>query len=299
MRTTLLIAAALATVASAAGAVTITNGLTTLGLTDNGRLGADGFGISRSGTGDAILPGCLCEGWGVSASGVSRSTYGNGFTNTGAAALTDVTASTATSTTDATNGLSVVQAYTPIAGTDLFNVKITLTNTTAGTLTDVRYARTLDWDVEPNHFSDDFTSVFGGPGGIGGKLLHTSINPFAQPDPLVFRGNFCGTNPDTNVTNASGDCGGYFVFGFGDLEAGASVTFDTVIGSARDVRTLLTQFSDADVEAYHYTFDNDAPAVFGYGFVGVGLPPIPTPAPGALALFGLGLVGLAGLRRRA
>jgi type IV pilus assembly protein PilY1 len=284
--------------AGAAGATTITSGLTSMGLFDNGRLGALGVGLDRAGTGDAITPGCLCEGWGVAGDGLSRSTYGDGITNLGAAVLSDVTASSAKSTTTSGIGLEVVHTYSAVSGTDLFQVDITITNTTGADITDVRYSRTLDWDVPPGHFSDDFTTVYGGPAGIGGDLIHTSFNPFAQPDPLVFRGNFCGVAPNTNAVNRPGDCGGYFVFGFGTLAAGATESFTTIIGSARDVATLLAQFGALDVEAYHYTYDNDGPAVFGYGFVGVGLPPIPSPAPATVALFGLGLAGLAAARRR-
>ena len=303
MRTTLLLAAALATAATAASAAptTYTSGMTTMGVADNGGLGAgtDGvfLGIDRAGTGDAITPGCLCEGWGTSGDASSNWVYG----------LSDNFASSSqaggTVTTTTTFGTTVTHTYSSVPSTDLFLIDITITNSSGGALASNRYARTLDWDVEPDHFDDDFTTVFGGPGGIGGNLIHTSFNPFAVPDPLVFRGPSanCPADPgaDTNGVNVPGDCGGYFIFEFGALADGESRSFQTVIGSARDVRTMLTQFGDLDVEAYHYTFGNDGPAVFGYGFVGVGLPPIETPTPATLALFGLGLVGLAGLRRRA
>ena len=290
-------ALALASISAPAFATTLTNGNIQMGLFDDGGLGSESVGLNLAGTGDAITPGCLCEGWGVAGDGTGRYTYG-GFNNFTSAAISGVTASGAVSTVDSGLGLSVVHTYTPIAGKDLFKVHIDITNTTLATIADVRYARTLDWDVPPNHFSDDFTTIYGGPAGIGGKILHTSVNPFAEPDPTVTRGTFCGTSPDTNVVDTPGDCGGYFIFGFGSLAAGATTSFDTIIGAAGSPAALLAQFSALNVEAYSYTYDNDFTTTFGYGFVGVGLPPIPTPEPAALALFGFGIVGLAAARRR-
>ncbi len=126
------------------------------------------------------------------------------------------------------NGLQVTHTYTSAAGGKLFKVAVDLKNTGAGTLTDVRYARTLDWDVTPGYFDSNFTTVYGGtPTGPGGKVLTTSTDPFAVPDPLVFRGQ----DQDTNVVDTPGDKGGFFVFGFGDLAAGESADFDTFIGA--------------------------------------------------------------------
>lgn len=280
--------------AQAAPAV-LTNGLTSIGVADNGGLGALGVGVSRSGIGDAITPGCLCQGWGTSGGGVGNYVYGlvDSFASS--------TLSGSTVTTTTSFGTTVTHTYTGVPGTDLFKVDITITNNSGGTLANNRYKTVFDWDVPPGHFTDDFTTVYGGPAGIGGKLFYTSFNPFtAESNPETNSpGSFCGVPINTNGTNIPGDCGGVFAFDFGSLDDGESVSFSTIIGSARDVATLLAQFGALSVEVYHYTYDNDGPAVFGYGFVGVGLPPIdPTPAPGMLALFGLGLAGIAAARRR-
>lgn len=299
MRTHLLLAAAfVAASLGSAGATTLTNGNLTMGLFNDGGLGSGGVGLSLVGTGDAITPGCLCEGWGASGNGAGYYTYG-GSTTFSTSALTSVTATSAVSTVTTPNGLSIVHTYTPVAGKTLFNVNVAITNTTAATIADVRYARTLDWDVPPGHFSDDFTSIYAGPSGApSGKILHTSLNPFAVPNPTVLRGTLGGVPADTNAVDAPGDLGGYFIFTFGSLMAGETTSFDTVIGAAASPTALLADFGALNVEAYSYTFDNDFRTTFGYGFVGVGLPPIPTPAPATLALMGLGILGLAAARRR-
>jgi hypothetical protein len=301
------IALGVASIGAQAAPAVLDTGLVRMGVGDNGGL-AQGVGVGLSGpTGDAITPGCLCEGWGASASGTTGYTYGAvGSSGISSALLTTTTASGAglyaQSVVSLSNGLQVTHTYTSAAGGKLFKVAVDLKNTGAGTLTDVRYARTLDWDVTPGFFSSNFTTVYGGtPTGPGGKVLTTSTDPFAVPDPLVFRGQ----DQDTNVVDTPGDKGGFFVFGFGDLAAGESADFDTFIGADSSTSGLLAALGSVGVEAYSYTNGNTpgtdgyrfAPA-YGYGFVGLGLPPALAPEPGSMALVGLALAGIAGLRRR-
>lgn len=298
---TALALAASALAANAAPAI-LDTGLIRMGVGDTGGLGQS-VAVGLSGpTGDAITPGCLCEGWGASASGVTGYTYGNGNRNFNfvSSTMTQTGVATGNVVTVLTNGLEVTHTYSSAAGGKLFKVEITMKNTTAGTKTDVRYARTLDWDVTPGFFDNNYTTVYGGtPTGPGGKVLHTSTNPFAAPDPLVTRTQ----EANTNVVNSIGDKGGYFIFGFGDLAAGASETFTTFIGADDTVAGLLGALGSVGVEAYSYTTGNRtsgatfAPA-YGYGFVGLGLPPSLVSAPGTLALAGLGLLAAATLRRR-
>lgn len=307
MTLTAVCLAAAALGAQAAPAV-LDTGLIRMGIGDNGGLAQGGTGVGLVGpTGDAITPGCLCEGWGASASGTTGYTYGAGatmFNMTSALATSNGVVGAglaASSVVTMTNGLQVTHTYSYAAGGKLFKVAIEMKNTTAGLVTDVRYARTLDWDVSPGFFGGNFTTVFGGAGGAGApgdKLLHTSTNPFAAPDPMVFRSQ----EADTNVVDTPGDKGGYFVFGFDDLAAGASVFFDTYIGADDTVGGLLAALSSVGVEAYSYTTGNRTGAggfepAYGYGFVGLGLPPA-IPEPGSLALAGLALLGLAAARRR-
>ncbi|MBK8895352.1 MAG: PEP-CTERM sorting domain-containing protein [Propionivibrio sp.] len=202
----------------------------------------------------------------------------------------------AASVVSMSNGLEVTHTYSYAAGGLLFKVHVAMANTTAGSLSDVRYARTLDWDVPPGHFSDDFTTVRFSA--LGGKLFSTSTNPFAVPDPLVTRTQ----DKDINITDTPGDKGSFFIFKFGDLAAGEKTEFDTYIGAAGTTKELVDALNGVGAEAYSYTFDNDTPATYGYGFVGIGLPPVepPTgvPEPGTLALASLALLGMGGMRRR-
>lgn len=298
-----------ASLTAQAAPVALDTGLVQMGVADNGGLGANGLGFNGP-TGDAIIPGILAEGWGASANGSSGYVYGlNGTNLTSAVTTATVTSGaglSAQTVVKLNNGLLLTQTYSSAAGGKLFGVNVKLTNSTGALMSDVRYARTLDWDVTPGYFDGNFTTVYGGtPTGPGGKVLTTSTNPFDVPDPLVSRSQ----DQDLNVVDTPGDKGSYFVFKFGDLAAGDSVSFDTFIGADNSVSGLLAAFGAVGVEAYSYTTGN-APATdrfahapaYGYGFKGLDLPPsLPggsVPEPTSLALLGLGAAGFAMARRK-
>lgn len=294
--TSILAACASLAIAGAAQATTITNGDLSMGLFDNGGLGKDGVGLALAGAGDAITPGCLCEGWGVAANGTgNKYVYGGGSTGFTSATLSDVTASSAKSVVTTNDGLTITHTYTPVAGETLFKIDVVIKNDSGAARTDVRYARTLDWDVTPGYFGDNYTSVYVPGVAPEGKVLHTSTNPFAVPDPMVQRAQ----DANTNVSGAVGDLGSYFIFSFGDLADGDELSFTTFIGAYTTESALLAAFAAAGVEAYSFTSGSRHVNAFGYGFAGLDLPPIgEVPEPAALALFGLGVLGLGATRRR-
>ncbi|WP_027709290.1 PEP-CTERM sorting domain-containing protein [Zooshikella ganghwensis] len=306
-----------------------------LGVNDEGHLNvADIMGVTiNTGStgltyvpvGDATSPGCLCEGWGVSV--VNGGTH-IGFASVDSGGVSNITvdgfvsdATTATSDVHLTDlaGVLVKHEYMPFAGApgNAYQATVSIFNTTGAPLMDVRYMRAMDWDVPPTEF-DEFVTILGSD---AANVLGTSNNGFAVPNPTLLPLadiGPCGVDTDF-VKCGPNDHGAAFVFGFGDLADGESVSFDIFYGAGEDEAEATTILGEIGAEVvslgYSSIFDDvlgesvpnvDSP-VFFFAFSEVGgdiiFPdptpdPIPTPEPGSLGVLALGCLGLGLFRRR-
>lgn len=297
-----------------------------LGVKDFGHLNTtvDNVATNASATGlagriggaweDATSPGCLCEGWGVAVNGTT-----SGYANVaaGSANLTlDSFASTGSTATSAVHftslpGLSVTHAYQPSASADLFEAVVTIANTTGSDVTDVTYRRAMDWDVPPTEFSE-YVTIQGT--GTTTLLKASGDNGFMTSNPLVTSG-YTRTCPLTAdfVDCGPSDHGAVFDFDFGTIADGEEYSFSIFYGASTSESAALAALGVVGAELYSFGqpstgADTGEPLTFIFAFSGVGgtviVPPPPTPgtpvnAPGALALMGLGLLGIAARRRKA
>ena len=292
-----------------------------LGVNDEGHLNVSdvlgvtinsGFtGLTFTPLGDATSPGCLCEGWGVSGSGVA------GYANIAVDGIVNLTldsfvftATTATSSVHLTSlpGLGVVQAYAQAAAspTNTFDNTVTITNTTGGTLTDVRYRRVMDWDIPPTEFTE-FVTIDGWP---ATALISTGDNGFTTANPLELSAggalfDIAGCGIDVNFLDCNGaDHGAVFTFGFGDLLDGESVEFHTYYGAEDTEAGVLAALGAVGAEVFSLgQHEGDptggTPATYYFGFSGVGgTPLLAVPEPTTMLLLGCGLLGIIGISPR-
>ena len=253
---------------------------------------------------DATTPGCLCEGFGVSANGIA------GFDGNGFSGLTVLDAGgtivnpsrfTTLVALSGLAGVTIAHDYHPSASPNLYEATVTISNTTADTVTDVRYTRVMDWDVPPTEFSEFVTLQ-----GVGlGNLIDSCDDGFESANPLSNCTGILFTNANA-VDSGPADHGARFTFGFGDLAAGATKTFNIFYGAAGTEAAALAALGAAGAEGI-YSFGQSnggqrtgGPATFIFGFGGVGAPPIdPTvPEPSTMVLLAGGLATAIGRRYR-
>jgi hypothetical protein len=283
------------------GAV-IATGKTSLGVNPHGHLNyvpagdaggipplpippAGAFGVHYDGVGDAVSSGCLCEGWGVWADGAAAwaSVDNGGIGNLGPAAYAFTSNSFLSTTFTANSDLRVDHWFAPSLAADIFQVAVTLTNTSdLRAIGDVRYIRVMDWDAPPLGSGEFIThdGVLTNLIGSGGNILA------AHNDGFTFAGGFtggAGNAPlDAETLNVDfgdfgpRDQGSFFELAFGPLRPGESRTFYLYYGAAPDEETALERLAFLEVDAYSLAQNSATdpivgdPATFIAAFSGIG-----------------------------
>ncbi len=217
-----------------------------------------GFASKRTATAaaeyDTLIPGCSCEGWSVRF-GVGTTAYHGGadsnrsdpaLFNFGAGATTLVSFETFT---DGTNfAVRSIVDVGPMRVTTIVGLRrgdryasfnITLANTGTSPITNVRFARSLDFDIDASaggSFSTDRWDVLsiGGVNAIvrgRGTVRNVRSYAVATRSPFLAISDgltFYTTDPDSFANNdpadAAGDFSSTFVFRVPTIAPGASVT---------------------------------------------------------------------------
>lgn len=250
-----------------AGAV-ITHGATSLGVNDTAELNFFGsgpggdllYGVYRNPIGDAISPGCACEGWGVSTnyggfgpvSGFANQANGSGGLTGGFFGSGPNTATSIVSLTGAP--IEVRHLFGPSLQADIFQVNVTIRNLGAETANDVRYRRVMDWDVPPTEFNEFVThqGVVANLVANGGNVLYASNNGFAPGDPLSGFPDFLDPASENTdfIDLGPADHGSLFDFSFGSLASGESRSFNIFYGSRPNEASALAALAGLGVNLY-------------------------------------------------
>jgi hypothetical protein len=240
---------------------------------------------------DATSPGCLCEGWGaggydrynrqfhgradVSVGGIYNLTVKNFISDS-----TSIESVTWINDVSGNPALEVKHVYSPSRNaTDyLFEAKVTITNISGTTVKDVRYNRSMDWDIPPTEFNERVTIVgveASARSSTKPKVIYAGRNGFMLPNPFNSYYNYWSPyNRDLNRYGPA-DHGFTSTFQFGDLKCGESANFIIYYGAAQTPEKMRSAFADEGVPLYSLGENNGSYYVsgttttYGFGFKGV------------------------------
>ena len=324
MRKILLLAATAALLipaAANAGAV-ISNGTIGLGVDNAGQLnvnsairsdgrgggvgGTFNYGLRDIATGrEGTAQGCLCEGWGAAVAATGRTIFANNSRGSSFAATSFVNTATTATTVTSGGGLEVTHAFHPSATPLLYQVDVTITNTSGADFTGATlYRRTMDWDIEPTAFNE-FSTIQGGA--AAANVLKTTDNGFCSSNALTACNQILAGGTGDFIDLGPTDHGANFDFSFSALKAGASQKLTIFYGAAPTEAAGLAALGAVGAEAYSVgqaSTDKTGgrATTFIFGFKGVGgtvLPGgVPEPTSWALMIMGFGFAGAAIRRRR-
>jgi RHS repeat-associated protein len=250
----------------------ISNGTVKLGVNPEGHLDdvTDGVGDEYLPTGgDALTPGCECEGWGVAdltggTSGWASVDDGGISSNLDLTSFSS-TATSAVSQVQIGSTFDVTQNYHPSVSSDLFEDTVTIRNISSAT-TSVRYRRVMDWDVPPTAF-DEYVTV----AGSSPALAFSSDDGFASADPLSPESSIDATGTFTD--DGPADHGALFDFDLGSLPAGASLSFAVYYGAAGDQTDAVAALGAVGADVYSLGkpsstggLASGTPNTFAFGF---------------------------------
>ncbi|MEQ9104131.1 MAG: PKD domain-containing protein [Rhodothermales bacterium] len=264
----------------------ISNGTLRLGVNREGNLNVQTYPTSYAGNWgvglqyispnggeyESTFQGCTCEGWGVAdaVSGVSGDANDAfGYNNVAVESFV-ADGVTATSVVNVGGVFRVTHAYAPSAATpNFYEVSVSIENISGAAVSDLRYSRVMDWDIDPTPFSEIVTVQ--GTAGASSVLL-AGDNGFNSSNPLVPR--YSSVYGDF-VDNGPTDHGAFFDFGFGALGAGETFSFKTFYGAAGSEVDALAALGAVKAEVYSLgqsngNADTGSPATFMFGFKGVG-----------------------------
>ena len=248
---------------------------------------------------DGTSPGQKWEGWGASAiDSRNVATYGSASVASGGirnvtvkSFVVDGTSIKSTVWINDSSGapmLEVTHSYGPTSGTtnpNLFQALVTITNISGGTLKDMRYRRSMDWDI-----LDNLTGVYVDHQGVAnsygsantpkisdacdnGGSYPSNANP--PPNPLIkcvpsipplspssINTDFVGIGP--------GNLGSSFTFSFGDIACNESAIFFIYYGAGNSKAQITGALSTVGAGVYSLGYDPLYPSiVYGFGFKGV------------------------------
>jgi hypothetical protein len=290
----------------------ISNGTVSLGINPEGQLNVlsdPGFvGLRFGPTGlDGVAHACLCEGWGVAHPLSEVSGYANQSQSPNTSNLTVEsfvrTATEATSVVNVGSTFRVRHHFRPIAATsNLYEIHVTVENTSDEPLSGVVYRRVVDWDVAPTPFSEFITVVRSAS--LTG--VSTTNNGFNSADPLVPPGPIGSETPDHTgdfFNVGAFDHGALFDITLSTIFPGGTNTFVIYYGAAGNTADAKAALRSVGVAALSLARPNvspfdGTPNTFVIGFSGIGGAPVEIsemePPPGPSATSSLRLNNLPG-----